>query len=133
MDAYERGHYATALSEWRPLAERGDAQAQVHLGLLYHQAQGVPQDYTKARQWYEKAAGQGDAQSQVNLGWLYFYGQGVPQDEVRAYMWYSLAADHSTGDLQKSATNSRDVIARRMTPGQIAEAQKLARESKPTK
>ena len=56
MDAYQRGNYATALGEWRPLAEQGDAQAQLHLGLLYATGDGVPQDYAKARQWYEKAA-----------------------------------------------------------------------------
>jgi uncharacterized protein len=48
-------------------------------------------------------------------------------------MWSSLATTHSTGDLQKSAANNRDVIASRMTPAQIAEAQKLAREWKPIK
>ena len=66
MDAYERGNYATALSEWRPLAEEGDAQAQLHLGLLYANGDDVQQDYTKARQWYEKAAAQGYAMAQSN-------------------------------------------------------------------
>ena len=47
MDAYQRGNYATALSEWRPLAEEGDAQAQLYLGLLYAKGDGVPQDYAK--------------------------------------------------------------------------------------
>jgi len=92
MDAYERGNYTTALSEWRPLAEKGDAQAQLHLGMLYHQAQGVPQDYTAAREWYEKAAAQGYAMAQFNLGLLYDNGDGVPQNYAKARQWYEKAA-----------------------------------------
>jgi uncharacterized protein len=135
LDAANRGDYAIALSEWRPLAERGVAQAKVKLGGLYFSGQGVSQDYVQARQWYEKAAAQGDARAQYNLGVLYGKGLGVPQDDVRAYMWYSLAMGHSMGPsihkVQKLAADNRDVVARRMTPSQIAEAQKLAREWKP--
>ena len=114
-------------------AAQGDATVQVNLGGLYARGQGVPQDYVKARRWYEKAAAQGDATAQVNLGWLYAEGHGVSQDDVRAYMWYNLATPHLTGDEQKLVANNRDEIAGRMTPAQIAEAQKLAREWKPIK
>jgi TPR repeat protein len=131
MDAYERGNYATALSEWRPLAEKGDAHAQLYLGVLYHQGRGIPQDYAKARKWYEKAAARGYAQAQSNLAALYANGNGVPKNYVRAYMWWSLAAGHSTGNVQKDPANNRDDVARRMTPAEIAEAQKLAREWAP--
>jgi TPR repeat protein len=92
MDAYQRGNYATALSEWRLLADEGDAQAQLHLGLLYANGDGVPQDYAKARQWYEKAAAQEYAMAQYNLGLLYDNGDGVPQDYVKARQWYEKAA-----------------------------------------
>jgi uncharacterized protein len=51
MNAYKRDDYATALREWRPLAEQGDADAQFALGQLYANGQGVPQDYVQARQW----------------------------------------------------------------------------------
>ncbi len=131
MGGYQRGNYATVLSEWRPLAEQGDPSAQFYLGLLHEKGDGVPQDYTKARKWYEKAAAQGYAMAQINLGMLYKSGNGVPQDDVRAYMWFSLAAAHSTGNLQKPAADSRNNVARRMTPAQLVEAQKLAREWKP--
>ena len=43
--AYERGDYATALEEWLPVAEQGDASAQYNLGLMYYNGEGVPQDY----------------------------------------------------------------------------------------
>jgi len=55
QDAYDRGDYATALKEWRPLAEQGHATAQSNLGYMYDNGLGVPQDYTQARDWYLKA------------------------------------------------------------------------------
>ena len=67
VDAYRRGDYATALREVRPLAEQGDAAAQLSIGLLYIDGLGVPQDYAIARQWYEKAAAQGNANAQTSL------------------------------------------------------------------
>ncbi|TKS62645.1 MAG: hypothetical protein EWM73_02274 [Nitrospira sp.] len=132
VDAYTRGDYATALREWRPLAEQGDANAQYNLGVMYDFAKGVPQDFTTARRWYEQAAAQGHAGAQNNLGGLYEFGHGVTQNSVRAYMWYHVAAAHSTGDAQKDvAAENRDEIAGRMTSAQIAEAKQLAREWKP--
>jgi len=126
--AYARGDYAAALKIYQPLAAQGNADAQNNLGMLYRDGQGVPQDYTQARQWYEKAAAQGLAQAKSNLGVLYRNGQSVPQDYVWAYMWFNLATEGSTGDLQKSAAHNRDKVARRMTPAQIAEAQRLAQQ-----
>jgi TPR repeat protein len=67
-DAYKRGDYATALREWRPLAEQGDADAQARLGFLYYQRLGVPQDVAEAAKWFRKAAEQGLACAQYNLG-----------------------------------------------------------------
>jgi hypothetical protein len=131
-DAYKRADYATALREWRPLAEQGDADAQYNLGVMYDFAKGVPRDFTAARQWYEKAAAQGHAGAQNNLGGLYEFGHGVKRDYVRAYMWYNIASAHRTGDPQKDvAAENLDGIAGRMTSAQIAEAKKLAREWKP--
>ena len=128
MDAADRGNYETALREWRPLAEQGDAYAQHNLGVLYANGQGVPEDYVQARQWYEKAAAQGRPESQFYLGVLYANGQGVPQDFVQAHMWYNLAAAHG----EKDGAELRDGLAEQMTPAQIAEAHKRAREWKPT-
>jgi len=93
MDAKNRGDFAKALREWRPLAEQGEAGAQVGLGWLYTNGQGVPQDYAQARYWYEKAATQGNQQAQVNLGTFYNLGHGVPQDYLKALGWFRLAAD----------------------------------------
>ena len=127
MDAYNRGDFKTALREWQPMAEQGDARAQFYFGLLYENGDGVPLDYAKARQWYEKAAVQGDAKAQLYLGLQSSFGQGVPMDLVDAYMWYSLAA----GNGNAHAPGYRADLSRQMTPAQIAEAQKRAREWKP--
>ncbi len=108
-------------------AAMGIADSQYNLGRLYANGQGVPQDYAKARQWYEKAAAQGNAGAQKYLGLLYGIGQGVPLDYVQAHMWWNLAA----GNGYEAATGYRDDLARQMTPAQIAEAQKLAREWNP--
>jgi TPR repeat protein len=127
MDAYNRGDYATALREWRPLAEQGEASAQFQLGLLYDNGDGVPRDYAKARQWYERAAAQGGVKAQFYLGLQSAYSEGGPLDLVQAHMWYSLAA----GNGYAHAPGYRDDLARQMTPAQIAEAHKRAREWKP--
>ncbi len=66
--AYDRGDYATAFSEWKPLAEQGNAGAQFNLGVMYYKGRGVPQDYAEAVKWYRKAAEQGNAGAQFNLG-----------------------------------------------------------------
>jgi TPR repeat protein len=101
MDANNRGDYATALREWRPLAEQGHAVAQYSLGLLYANGQGVPKDDAQARQWYEKAAAQGRADAQVNLGILYDYGRGVQQDFKKAVYWYRLSANQGNDLAQR--------------------------------
>ncbi|MGA6943639.1 MAG: hypothetical protein WBV43_14345 [Pseudolabrys sp.] len=84
-------------------------------------------DYTTAVRLNRPLAEQGDANAQYNLGVFYDNGLGVPQDKVRAYMWFNLSAAQG----RDGAAAFRDLIARRMTPAQIAEAQKLAREWKP--
>ncbi len=114
-DAYQRRDYPTALKEWRPLAEQGNAVAQSNLGLLYQNGRGVPQDYVQARQWFEKAAVQRDAKAQHSLGLLYAMGQGVSQDFFQAYMWYSLAVANG----EKEGAIIRDALVNRMTPAQL--------------
>ncbi len=130
--AYKLGAYAAALREWRPLAEQGNAKAQYNLGLMYRKGQGVPQDDAEGVGWYRKAAEQGHASAQYNLGFIYGKGQGVPQDDAQAHMWFDLAASrYPPGEGRDQAVRNRDNVAEKMTPAQISEAQKLAREWKP--
>ena len=84
-------------------------------------------DYATALRLIRPLAEQGDANAQYNLGVFYDNGLGVRQDKVRAYMWFNLSAAQG----REGAAAFRDLIARRMTPAQIAEAQRLAREWKP--
>ena len=84
-------------------------------------------DYATALRIFRQFADQGYASAQNNLGVLYHFGKGVTQDYVHAHMWYSLAAAGG----EKVAGTWRDILAGKMTPDQIAEAQKLAREWKP--
>jgi uncharacterized protein len=99
-DAYDRGDYATALREWKPLAYRGNATAQFLLGMLYDRGEGVPQDYAEAAQWYHKAAVQGNATTQFLLGDMHNKGQGVPQSHAEAAKWYRRAAEQGNAMAQ---------------------------------
>ena len=81
-------------------------------------------DYKTAFKEFVPLAEQGNVDAQFNLALSYANGQGVPQDYIRAHMWWNLAA--SSGN--KNAVAGRDAISKQMTPDQIAEAQKLARE-----
>jgi uncharacterized protein len=88
----------------------------------------VPWDDAEAEKWLRKAADQGYADARYLLGVMYARGQYVPQNYVLAYMWFDLAAAKSFQDAPKS----RDIVAAEMTPAQIVEAQRLAREWKPS-
>ena len=92
-DAYNVGDYETALKEFRPLAEQGDADALFYLGVMYERGKGVTQDYKEALKWYRLAATQGDVTSQFHLGKTYEDGDRVIQDYNEAVKWYRLAAE----------------------------------------
>lgn len=98
--AARRGDYATALAEFRRLAEEGNFVAQYNLGIMYANGQGVPRDLVEAATWFDKAAKGGDARAQFNLGNMYARGQGVPQDLSRAADWYAKAAEQGLADAQ---------------------------------
>ena len=93
--AMERGHYATAMRAWLPLANAGIAQAQNNMGHMYEEGLGVAQNYTTALDWYRKAADSGLAEAQQNVGLLYFYGYGVAENAREAVRWFQMAADQS--------------------------------------
>jgi TPR repeat protein len=128
--------FAEVLTWYRKAAEQGYAKAQYNLGVLYDNGRGVPQDYAEAVTWYRRAAGQEDPDAQSNLGVMYGQGQGVSQDLILAHMWFTLAVSRFPASEEKGrekALKNRDIVASRMTPAQISEAQRLAREWKPEK
>ena len=85
---------------WRPLAEQGDPVAQIRIGGLYADGDGVPRDYLEASKWFRRAAELGSARAQFNLGSLYYSGQGVAQNFTEAIKWYRLAAENGSADAQ---------------------------------
>src|SRR3569623_736673 len=89
VEAWQRGDFAAAVAEWRPLADKGDPDAQYNLGQAYKTGRGVPADLRIAQTWYEKAAQQGHPQAAANLG-LILFQNGAKQ---RAIPWLKIAAD----------------------------------------
>jgi TPR repeat protein len=124
VDAALQRDFVTALKEWKLLAERADATPQFQLGWLYGEGLGVTQDYKIAFRWYTRAAEQGYAYAQSALGRVYEKGQGVPHDNLRASMWFGLAASLWDPDARKE----QGKVAKKMTPTQIASANRRARE-----
>ena len=124
LDAYLKGDYTTALTEFKPLAEGGDKDSQYLLGSLYADGAGVIQDYKMAFKWYILSAEQGHSGSHFELGVLYFFGKGVLEDIVYAHMWANIAS--LSGD--DEAINLKFDLQEKMTPSQIEKAVDLARE-----
>ncbi|MFT5425784.1 MAG: hypothetical protein ACI9ZT_000717 [Gammaproteobacteria bacterium] len=98
--AYLAKDYETALAILKPLAESGDSQAQVTLGIMYDFGQGVSKDPTEAIKWYIKAAEQGIPVVQHDVGVKYFEGQGVEQDYLKAAYWWEQSANSGLADSQ---------------------------------
>lgn len=94
--AYGRHDFKAALSELQPLTEQGLAKAQLLLGLMYYQGQGVPQDYKEAIKLARLAAEQGDANAQNFVGLMYYNGHGVLEDYKETFKWYRLAAEQGS-------------------------------------
>ncbi len=116
----------------RERATNGDADAQFTLGKNYEAGRGgLKKDLEQAGNWYRLAADQGDPFAQASLGLLYRFGKGVQRDLVQAYLWLELSASHTTGADSESIAEYRDAAAAQMTPTQIIEAKRLARDWKP--
>lgn len=130
LDGYNRGDFAAALREWRPLAEGGSAQAQTALGEMYFSGRGVPKDRAEAATWLRKAAKQGHVSAQYALAQMYMHGEGVPRDSLQAYAWLERATNGAQGFTRNVFAQLRDDLAKTMTSEQITEAQRLAEKWK---
>jgi cell division septation protein DedD len=89
VDAWQAGDPAAAVRHWRPLAERGDADAQFNIGQAYRLGKGAPLDLKQAQAWFQKAAVQGHAQAQANYGIALFQSGS----RVAAMPWLKKGAD----------------------------------------
>jgi len=123
--AYEDGtgvtlNYKEAIKWYRKAADQGHTWAQNNLGSMYRWGHGVPQDYKEAVKWYSKAAKAGFSGAQYNLGRMYLEGHGVIENFLEAYKWILVSG---VEDEERKAW-----LRSNMSPGQIAEAQKQAKE-----
>jgi uncharacterized protein len=135
------GDFTTAVRWMHDAADQGYAAAQNSLAGFYDLGRGVPQDPVEAAKWYRRAADQAYAPAQDTLGLRYESGLGVPQDYVLSHMWFNLASVNFLAlktmhitvreSQARVARQSRDRVASKMTPAQIAEAQRLGRDWKP--
>jgi TPR repeat protein len=114
LRAAQSGDFATALREFKVLAEQGNATAQYNLGIMYRNGRGVVQDYKEAVKWYRKSAEQGLALAQYNLGFMYANGRGVVQDYKEAVKWYRKSAEQGDAKAQSNLgfmyANGRGVV-----------------------
>jgi TPR repeat protein len=152
----------TRIDESQSIAEQGSAEDQYNLGLQYEKVlphdhreavrwyrmaatqrhvgafyrlcvlsdigRGMPQDYQEALRWCRLAADQRHGAAMFLIATYYEKARGVPKDVVQAYQWYNLAAANG----HEGGAKWRDRLATNMTPTQIAQAQFLARNWKPT-
>jgi hypothetical protein len=98
--ALSKKDYVTAANEYRPLAERGDPEAQYRIGRMYEFGNGYPQDKAQGIAWIRKAAAQGHVDAEQELGVVYATGDGVKQDDVQAVTWFRKAAEHGDATAQ---------------------------------
>ena len=99
-EALSKKDYVTAANEYRPLAERGDPEAQYRIGRMYEFGNGYPQDKAQGIAWIRKAAAQGHADAEQELGVIYATGDGVKQDNAQAVVWFRKAAEHGEATAQ---------------------------------
>ncbi len=118
-------HNNEIAAKWYELAANQEfADAQYNLGLMYYTGKGVSFDRDIAYRLWRLAAEQGDAASQLMLSAGHYSGQDIPQDYVKALMWANIVSDSEPD----RAFAFQHWTAEQMTPSQIAEAEKLARE-----
>jgi len=100
MRLFRDGQHEQGLVQLRPLAEQGDALAQLLMATILDEGKLVPQDQVQALAWYRKAAAQGVAQAQNELGRALSNGS-LPRDDAQAVIWYRKAAEqgHSVAQL----------------------------------
>lgn len=117
--------YRQAVDWFNRAAVLGYAPAQSSLGVKFEKGQGVKRNYSEAVRWYRFGAEQGYAMAQYRLGRMYVLGQGVRRDYTEAFAWFKIAAGQGIED----AATARDAIAARLTPKQLADAARKAREA----
>lgn len=121
-----------AIQWYRNAARQGHPGAQHNLGVMYGRGDGVNVDVEEAARWFHRAANNGHFKALMVLGTIYHEGEGVRKDNVEAYRWFKVAANLlQPGDLRDVALDSMRYLSKLMTPEEIEEAIKLAKEWSP--
>ena len=101
-----KGQYAEAVRALEPLAKSGNASAQYHLGMLYYNGKGVPEDEKRAVQLLTSSAQQGNVDAMYQLGNAFTFGSETPRlvadADMEAANWYYKAAKLGNADAQYS-------------------------------
>jgi TPR repeat protein len=121
-----------AIKWYEIAAKQGNRDALFNLASIFYNGNKdhmIFKDYVRSAGYSRQAADSGDEIAQFSLGKMYVEGKGVIQDYVQAHMWFNIS--NSRG--HKPAIKLRDIIEKKMTKDQIAEAQELARNWKPKK
>jgi TPR repeat protein len=119
---------AAAMAWFRKAADQGHENGQFSLASLYYGRK----EYSPAASWYRRAAEQGNALAQIRLARMYTEGPGLTRDDVQAFKWFAVAAMRGSDSYARTnAVKGRDAVAMKMTPPQVAEAERLVREWKP--
>ena len=104
------GDYTKAFEIFMPLATEGDEEAQMYLGLMYRDGQGVEIDNFKAFKFFKQSAEQGNAWSQKHLAWMYIDGKGVLKDYKQAKYWFQMAYANDDAWIREDAKEAWDYL-----------------------
>lgn len=119
---------ATEAVRWfKKASDAGYPDARYELGDCYMEGSGVPKDPVAGVNFYRQAAEAGLPSAQNALGLCYQQGKGIGRDYIQAYKWLSLAEAHddvNAPEIRVSLAKVESVL----TPEQISEGQRLARE-----
>ncbi|QKI89985.1 tetratricopeptide repeat protein [Thiomicrorhabdus xiamenensis] len=102
VEAYERKDYSEAVRLFKKSAEQGDASSSYNLGVMYRNAEGIPQDLQESAYWYQKAAELGHVKAQYRLGMLYKNGEGIAKDSAQSAVWLQKAAEKGHAEAQSA-------------------------------
>jgi tetratricopeptide (TPR) repeat protein len=140
---YDRGEYDAAAKYWDPLVEKGDCDAEYHVGVMYFLGKGKPHDNQRAITLWRKAADGNHPKAQAAMGDLYYQNDsaifhhcvkcGIQKDLVQAYTWYKLAAKSARYDGEKGyISRVQKLITEGMSKEQIEAGDKAVAQWQPT-
>jgi TPR repeat protein len=126
-------NYEQSVTYLRKAADQGHARAQFALSVMFYRGHGVPKDEKAAEMWARKAAEQGNGAGQYFLGTLYLEGTVVPKSIPDAFVWYTLSTRGDNPRMVAAARKISDGLRPKMSPSEVAEAEKRIAAFKPVK